>query len=272
MARNKSRKKSSNKNKENRKNSLETKQEKLSVTSPVQAEAEKEKIPETINESVSGGKISAGVRLSTCIAGMFITFVLGAYLGSFLPGILNGMREEKQVAQIQESIQIVPEETTPKPPAPEKATIPQENANSPLSQEFATHLSHMEKEALAHPEDSRIWSELGNAYFDNHEPQKAISAYTHSLNISPDNPDVWTDMGIMYREIKDYDKAVECFRKASSQNPNHINALFNEGVVLSSDLNRKNEAIAAWKRILEINPQAMTPNGLKIADLVQSLQ
>lgn len=228
-----------------------------------------------IKEPPAPRKASGLVRLSTCAAGMFLTFILGLYLGSFMPGIMSGMEREREAAEAAkpappaaESRQKpAAEKESPKPEAPLEAAAPAQ----PVS-ELARHVAHLEREALSHPDDAGIWTELGNGYFDSREPQKAIAAYRHSLGIAPNNPDVWTDLGIMYREIKDFGQALECFRKASAQNPAHINALFNEGVVLSADLNRKDEAASVWKRILEINPEAATPNGHKIADLVRGLQ
>ena len=165
-------------------------------------------------------------------------------------------------------------ETTASKPVQERANASEGNGSlrGSIPKEILQHIQHLEKDVLSHPDDFKIWTELGNAYFDIHEPQNAIAAYEHSLKLAPFNPDVLTDLGIMYREIKNYDKALECFRKAQQQDPRHINAIFNEGVVLSSDLGRKTEAARAWTRILDIDPTASTPKGQKIADMVRQLQ
>lgn len=226
------------------------------------------------------------VRLSTCMSGMFLTFVLGLYLGSLVPGIMRGMEEEKQLAS--QSLETAPASTLAQAAAPagqelagqeEKLVSEQKLAHPEKSSirnsipiEILEHIKHLEKDALSHPDDPRIWTELGNAYFDIHEPHNAISAYEHSLTLDHSNPDVLTDLGIMYREIKNYDKALDCFRKAYQQDPGHINAIFNEGVVLSADLGRKADAARVWTRILEIDPAAKTPDGQKIADMVRQLQ
>lgn len=219
------------------------------------------------------------VRLSTCMAGMFLTFVLGLYLGSLLPGIIQGMEEEKHSASRALETRPAPAppsapEATAQKPVQEKseAIAEQGSIRHSIPREILEHIRHLEKDAASHPDDSRIWTELGNAYFDIHEPRNAISAYEHSLSLAPSNPDVLTDLGIMYREIRNYDKALECFRQAQQQDPGHINAIFNEGVVLSSDLGRKTEAAQAWTRILAIDPAAATPDGQKIADMVRQLQ
>lgn len=289
MARNKNRKKSAGKSRDVKK-SADIKQEKISSPESSPQPVKERTVPAPKERPVAAedkapGKKPSLVKLSTCAAGMFLTFIAGVYLGSFMPGILNGMEKERQAAMAPEARPAPPVEkrmaekdsgearTAERPaPAPEINAALTPPAQPHVPRELVERVRQLEKEALSRPDDSKIWAELGNGYFDSHEPQKAISAYTHSLSLAPKNPDVWTDLGIMYREVKNYDKALECFREASGQNPEHINALFNEGVVLSVDLNRKNEAASAWKRILEINPAAATPDGLKIADMVRQLQ
>ena len=81
-----------------------------------------------------------------------------------------------------------------------------------------------------------------------------------------------TDLGIMHRELGEFEKAVADFRRASTVNPRHENAMFNEGVVLYYDLKRKNEALKAWQRLLAVNPAAHAPDGKAVADLIRQLQ
>lgn len=277
MARNKKRKKNSAKEKlENQPQAKESKKKSSSSKESLEAEIAP-KLPDTQEAkipAVSQAKVS--VRISTCVAGMFLTFIAGLYLGSFLPGIMTDMAANKTHPEVQNQIinQAAPEQVLT-----HKESIPKENSSSSLrtsessvAEQSSDPIRHLEKDILAHPDDAKIWTELGNAYFDNNSYQKAISAYEQSLRIEPGNPDVLTDLGIMYRETKNYEKALECFRKASEINPTHINALFNEGVVLSADLGRNAEAIDAWKRVLAIHPDATSPEGRKIADMVRQLQ
>lgn len=239
-----------------------------------QAAAIKEIYPR--NDSANSKNL---VRLSTCVAGMFLSFVFGIYLGSFLPGIISGMEEDQSLTDKAHTIQSAKLPENPmqmeKPmqiQSQDSATASVDPAIRTIPREIREHLDHLEKEALVNPQDARLWTELGNTYFDIQEPAKAIEAYGRSLAISPDNPDVLTDLGIMYREVKNYDKALECFRKASRINPSHINALFNEGVVLSADLGRKEEAASVWQKVLAIRPDATTPDGHKLSDMVRQLQ
>lgn len=202
-----------------------------------------------------GANARGRVRVSTCVAGMFLTLVLGMYLGTLLPGVLADMQH---AGHEQASV--------------ENASLPVENPpvqkTSPLDKDVA----RLEQKALANPNSAEDWINLGNIYFDAQRPQDSINAYEHGLALAPDNPDALTDMGIMYREIGKYDKALECFRKAIAISPGHQNAMFNEGVVLAMDLHKKDEAVAVWKRLLEISPHAASPTGMPLAEMIKNLQ
>lgn len=118
------------------------------------------------------------------------------------------------------------------------------------------------------PKDPEVWAQLGHLFFDTHQFDKAIQAYQRSLAIEPDNPAVLTNMGVMYRRSGDPEKAVQAFDQAVAVFPGFETALFNKGVVLMADLNDLEGAMAAWKELVKVNPDATTPNGEKVADIV----
>lgn len=106
------------------------------------------------------------------------------------------------------------------------------------------------------PKNVQAWVQLGNDYFDTHQPQKAVEAYGRALELEPHNPDVLTDQGIMYRELGQFEKAIENFQKANRADPKHVQSLFNMGVVLSSDLKQPTKAIEVWTKVIQVAPQS----------------
>lgn len=190
------------------------------------------------------------VSIATCCAGMFLALVLGIYLGTLMPSLMQKTAQTQRQAQ------------TPVPPPVGESMDPQ----------LARAIAEQEKRAAANPASAVEWINLGNVYFDAHKPPEAIKAYEHALSLAPDNADVLTDLGIMYREIGDFERAVASFRKAIAINPGHQNAMFNEGVVLAHDLNRKEDAVNAWQRLLDINPGAHSPSGKPLKDMIRQLR
>ena len=102
--------------------------------------------------------------------------------------------------------------------------------------------------------DAKRWIALGNRYFDAHQRDKAIEAYTKALELDPDNPDVLTDQGVMYSETTQYEKAIANFQKAHAIDPTHLPSLLNLGMLYAQYLKDYDKAIKTWKRVIEIAP------------------
>lgn len=196
------------------------------------------------------------VRKSTCTVAVLAALLLGLYAGMVAPRFLD----DGHSSAPQEAAHPAPQPEMPASTAP------------PIPQEMAQQISQVERSLLEEPGNAQLWTVLGNLYFDTNQPRKAISAYEKTLHIQPENADVLTDLGIMYREVNDFTKAVESFRKASTLEPRHENAIFNEGVVLYYDLQRRDEAFAVWQRLLQLNPQARTPDGKPVGEMLKMLR
>jgi cytochrome c-type biogenesis protein CcmH/NrfG len=129
----------------------------------------------------------------------------------------------------------------------------------------------LEMETSRNPDNLEAWTSLGHLYFDMDNHAEAIRAYTRALDLDPNNADIWTDLGVMYRRHGQPQKAVECFEKAVQSSPAHQTARFNMGIVLLHDLNQKKQAIATWKELLEINPDAKAPTGTPLHLMIEQI-
>jgi len=106
----------------------------------------------------------------------------------------------------------------------------------------------------SNPKDIPALIELGNFYFDASHWSEAITYYKRALNETPKNPDVRTDMGISYYYSGDPDRALREFDLALKNDPQHVQTLFNVGVVKMSGKNDPKGAIEAWESLLKIDP------------------
>jgi cytochrome c-type biogenesis protein CcmH/NrfG len=180
----------------------------------------------------------------------FIALVVG-----FLGGVVFGIYKTGSDKPIQKSMVSQPVEK-----------------DQGASVERAAQIFQLEKMIKENPKDVASWTNLGNLYFDNGDYQKAIEAYSKSLELHPNNADVLTDLGVMYRRSGQPKKAVESFDKAAKVDPKHETALFNKGIVLMHDLNDFDGAIQAWQELLKRNPAATSPSGQSVKDLVERLK
>ncbi len=122
------------------------------------------------------------------------------------------------------------------------------------------------------PRDIAAWIQLGHQYFDANLQDEAIAAYRKALAIEPENANVWTDLGVMYRRSGSPEKAVDAFDRAMNFDPVHEGSRFNKGIVLFHDLEDERGALAAWESLLAINPNAKSPGGQTVQELVDHLK
>jgi cytochrome c-type biogenesis protein CcmH/NrfG len=151
---------------------------------------------------------------------------------------------------------------------------PSTNQNSTQQQvvDNSQAIAALEFETAKNPDNGEAWTRLGHAYFDSDQFAKAIMAYNKSLEIIPGDTNVMTDMGVMYRRNGQPSIALETFDKVLLLNPNHEQSLFNKGVVLFYDIKNYEEAINTWKKLVQVNPNATTPSGSPITELIDQLQ
>ncbi|MEW5772098.1 MAG: tetratricopeptide repeat protein [Thermodesulfobacteriota bacterium] len=136
----------------------------------------------------------------------------------------------------------------------------------------AARIPGLKSRAESNPDSAPAWIDLANAYFDADMPEPAVHAYQHALDLAPGNADALTDMGVMLRELGRFQEAVAAFDKARDLDPAHRNARFNKGVVLFHDLNDKAGALASWKEVLAIDPNALSPDGTPLKNMIQGLE
>ncbi len=126
------------------------------------------------------------------------------------------------------------------------------------------NIKNLEAVLVKEPNNRNALVQLGHNYFDSNQPMKAIEAYDKALNIDDNDPDILTDQGVMYRRVGWFDKALKNFEKANELNPQHVQSLYNLGIVYRDDLGDKNNAKKAWTRYLEIAPVGESSDRIRI--------
>jgi len=105
-----------------------------------------------------------------------------------------------------------------------------------------------------------VYQTIGDVEYSNGNLQAAQDAYKKAVALSPENYNLLITMGERFYNENDYDNAAAMFQDAMSvkERLNLIDA-DDAGVYSSlghalSQLNRRDEAIAAYKKVLEIDP------------------
>ena len=139
-------------------------------------------------------------------------------------------------------------------------------------EQMAAAITSLEATVTAKPDDFQSWVQLGHLYFDTAQYEKAITAYSTSLNYHSGDANLIPDLGVMYRRTNQPQKAIEMFQRAQTIDPQHQPSRFNEGIVRFYDLKDKERAIASWEELLTINPDATAGNGQKIKDFIDQVK
>lgn len=154
-----------------------------------------------------------------------------------------------------------------------QAGTPSETATTASnSSELKEAILNLEAKVTASPDDYQAWVRLGHLYYDTDQPQKAISAYTRSLELHSGDANLITDLGVMFRRTNQPQKAIDSFNTAMKMDPTHLPSRFNKGIVLMYDLDDPQGAIASWEELLRLNPQAKTANGQPMSDFIASIK
>ncbi|NTV12527.1 MAG: tetratricopeptide repeat protein [Desulfobulbaceae bacterium] len=192
------------------------------------------------------------VKKETLLIGVLVALAVG-----FVGGVIYSSFKAPQVAAV-----------SPAQPASPAVAQTQTGPNP----EQVAKISSLELEVGRDSSNVSAWTQLGNLYFDTDQAAKAIVAYNKALNLNQALPDVWTDLGVMYRHTRQFKEAVAAFDKAISINPALEQAYFNKGIVLIYDLGDKTGGRQAWQQVVALNPNAHTPNGQLVKDLLNSLK
>ncbi len=178
-----------------------------------------------------------------------IWFVVASLLIGFVTGVAFGIYKSGRIAD--------PHESAP-------------SAGMDIERQQAIDVLKAQTEK--NPQDVNAWIDLGHQYFDANLPEPAIDAYEKALAIKPDDADVWTDLGVMYRRNGSPDKAVDAFDRAMTIDPTHEISRFNKGIVLFHDLKDEKNALAVWESLLALNPNAKSPGGQTVKELVDHIK
>jgi cytochrome c-type biogenesis protein CcmH/NrfG len=127
----------------------------------------------------------------------------------------------------------------------------------------------LEDQVAQNPKDIALRTQLGNAYYDAGQWQKAIDSYQEVLEIDPKNVNARTDLGTAYFNMGRPQDALKQYDKALAINPKHEPTIFNSIIVNLEGAHDADAAQKAWDKLNKMNPSYPGLAGLqsRIAEL-----
>ncbi len=100
--------------------------------------------------------------------------------------------------------------------------------------------------------------DCGLAYYRNGQFDEAIKLYNEVLKLKPEDPKTYQLLGLVYNQKKEYQLALDSYNKALNMNPPKdlmVEALVNRGSLYTDILGKYDEALADFKKVLELAPE-----------------
>ena len=117
-----------------------------------------------------------------------------------------------------------------------------------------TAVTEYEQELKLSAESDTVLYNLGQAYFKAGDPDKALAALEHASTINATKPEIFMLMGTVYDSKGDKVKADEMYQKVAAIDPRNAAILFFNTGVKSWNENRPKEAVIAYRKATEIDP------------------
>ena len=115
-------------------------------------------------------------------------------------------------------------------------------------------LSKLEEQIRQHPNNPKLYVELGLAYWDHNDYAHALEAFQRAVKCGPSSADAHNWLGVAILEKGDFAGAVSEFRKAISLNPKYSRAYTNLGSALAKDGDLAG-AIHSFHQALALEPE-----------------
>ncbi len=96
-------------------------------------------------------------------------------------------------------------------------------------------IGQMKKEVDRDPQNPKLWTALGNVYYDREDWDHAVEAYERALRKAPKDPNVLSDLGAAYRNRGEFHRAIALFEKARLADPDHWQSLLNLVLITAFD-------------------------------------
>ena len=119
------------------------------------------------------------------------------------------------------------------------------------SQQVAPLLEKLKKD----PNNFGLLMQIGSVYHAAHQFKDSATYYGKAVQADPKNIDAHTKLAISLYRSGDVDSAIAELNRSLSIDPKDPNSLFNLGMIRLQGKQDPRAALAAWQKLLKLNPQ-----------------
>jgi len=140
-----------------------------------------------------------------------------------------------------------------------------QNSNQSTDQPSMDMMRQIQKLKDAWNDNPRSYDanvQLGNAYFDISQFQRATFYYKNANLDKPGQPSVLIDLGVSYFNINKPDSALLFIEEALEVDPNHIYGLYNAGIIYYN-VGQVDRAILVWQQLISSHSESREAQAAK---------
>lgn len=119
------------------------------------------------------------------------------------------------------------------------------------NQTWQSSISLWENVTAKHPEDALSWNNMGLAYLDLKQDEKAYQTYEQALKADPQHFDALFNMGVTLNNLKRYTESVKAYDRAVAVKPDYVDTYFARGQV-HINAGNYDKAIADFEKALQM--------------------
>lgn len=136
--------------------------------------------------------------------------------------------------------------------APSTMEIP---SKANVASSYTRRVEELKRSVAEDPANAAHMISLAQLLMDGHQIAEAIEYFEKASRLQPKNDSLLLDLAVCYFNRKEYEKALGTTERILAFDQVHSRALYNKGAIFAA-LNRKNEAVIVWKRLLTVAPNS----------------
>lgn len=122
------------------------------------------------------------------------------------------------------------------------------------------------------PNNSDLLNQIGTLYKSTHQFKDAAGYYQKALDANPKNVAARTDLASCLYYGGDVEGALKQLQQSLSYDSKDANSLFNLGMIRLQGQNDPSGAVAAWQRLLKLNPNLPAEKKTAVEKLIAQAQ
>jgi tetratricopeptide (TPR) repeat protein len=125
-----------------------------------------------------------------------------------------------------------------------------EKKSTKTEAELKAAVSRLEKQRAADPKNYHVLFDLGNAYTDAGDQEKAKEALQSAIELNPKYVEAMVNLGGLFSDLEEHDEAIKWFQQALSIDPENCKARSNLGNAYYA-MQRYPDAMFEYRRAVE---------------------